>query len=57
MKQQWADRLIEELKQKGDAFCATASSPDHIMKWTKLAALMMMNIQNKTIIKQFLKIN
>ena len=37
MRQQWTDRLIEELKQKGEAFQPTAPSRDNILKWIKQA--------------------
>ena len=37
MRQQWTDRLIEELKQKGEGFQPTAPSRDNILKWIKEA--------------------
>ena len=32
MREQWTDRLIEELKQKGEAFQPTSPSRDNILK-------------------------
>ena len=37
MRQQWTNRLIEELKQKGEGFQPTAPSRDNILKWIKEA--------------------
>jgi len=54
MRQQWTSKLMNDLREKGNAFRATAPSRDNVITWVKEAWSF---LSNETIISGFVKAN